>query len=294
MENRFEHIPPEERSDWGHYVRPPGTPENTQQLGDARSSYLCVRVQSMIPHLLEHDGEVRPEIASSAQAHIATCAQCARYYTQMQQVISLLETLEPPEMPVDFAPAIRQRIQAEYHRAQGAPRASFPAASLSTGREEAPAGSNATQQQARSAGVRRVRNVRLCTASTLQTHPDEQTVLTGRVVAFWRQLTGTGLLLAVLGVLLLTEWGRQAIGVNLDTVSALLAQIVDAVAHVPVIGSIVAAVAAVLTQAAGILHATYRASEWFSMLGLAIDISICVVGYYLIVARRRQHRARGA
>lgn len=293
MENRFEHIPPEERNDWGHYIRPPGPPGNMQQHRDMHASSLCMRVQSMIPHLLERDGEIRPEIASSAQAHIATCMQCARYYAQMQQVITLLETLEPPEMPVDFAPAILQRIQTEYRATQRVLHAASSEANLSAGSEETAAGSNAVRQT-RSAGVRPLWNMPLHTTGAMRTRPHMQVTLSHRLLTFWQQLTGTGLLIAVLGILLLTEWGRQAIDVNLDTVSALLAQIVDAVAHVPVIGAIVSAVATVLTQAGSILQATYRTSGWFSALGLVIDISLCTIGYYLIVARRRQHRTRGA
>jgi hypothetical protein len=293
MENRFEHEPPEERQDWGAYVQPPAYPgQSNNKAMDAHLQNLCARVQEMLPHLLENDGEIRPEVASMVYAHIAVCLRCAQDFAEMQRVIAMVEALAPPEMPMDFSAIIMQRIQTEFSPARSdIPIRPLRAASSVASGEAAVNNDVVQQQETPQTTVRIVSNE---VSQTLSSKLDQkQTSLTKTASQLWQRITGFGLLVAVLGFFLLSDWGRQALGLNMEAATSLFGQIGAAVNGVPLIGAIVELVGRVLTQVSGILHETYRTLGATTTLGLALDLGICAIGYYFIVARKNHRQIRG-
>jgi predicted anti-sigma-YlaC factor YlaD len=297
MENRFEHNPPEERQDWGAYVSPPSYTGQPNSYADARQQQLCARVQEMLPSLLENDGEIRPEMAASIYAHLAVCIQCAQDFAEMQRIVSMVEALAPPEMPIDFSVVIMQRIQVEF----GPARSDIPIRPLRavssdvSGEAAVKAGSENRQETPPQA-----------TAHTINTavHTEEkqvasselelkQTATTQTTLSLWQRLTGVGVLLAVVGFFLLTSWGREALGVNAMEAMNWLGGIGKAVRDIPLLGSIVALVGSVLTQVGDTLAQTYRTLGATTPLGLTIDLGICAVGYYILVARRQRQQLQG-
>jgi hypothetical protein len=120
----------------------------------------------------------------------------------------------------------------------------------------------------------------------------KQNQVTQTLGALWQRLTGVGLMIGVISFFLLSDWGRQIVGVNTETASALLGQAGDAMRGVPLIGAIVELVAAALAHVAGTLQETYRTMGATTTLGLALDLGILAVGYYFLVARRQRHQIR--
>jgi hypothetical protein len=296
MENRFEHNPPEERQDWGAYVSPPSYTGQPNSYADARQQQLCARVQEMLPSLLENDGEIRPEMAASIYAHLAVCLQCAQDFAEMQRIVSMVEALAPPEMPLDFSVVIMQRIQVEF----GPTRSDIPIRPLRA------VSSDVSGEAAVNAGSERSQATPQATVQTIHTTVNteqkqvasseletQQIGVTQTALSLWQRLTGVGVLLAVVGFFLLTSWGREALGVNAMEAMNWLGGIGKAVQDVPLFGSIVALVGSVLSQVGGTLAQTYRTLGATTTLGLTIDLAICAVGYYLLVARRQRHQLQG-
>lgn len=294
MENRFENNPPEERQDWGAYVSPPsymGPPNN--YAADTRQKQLCARVQEMLPSLLENDGEIRPEMASSIYAHLAVCVLCARDFAEMQRVVSMVEALAPPEMPMDFSLVIMQRIQREF----GPARSDVPirplraASSTVSGEAAATAGNERKQETPPQTTAQTVHQTETrAVASELKA---QQTNLTQTATSLWQRLTGVGVLLAVVSFFLITNWGREALGVNGLAAAEWLSQLGKAVQDLPLLGSIVAVIGTVLGQVADILQETYQSQGAMTTLGLTIDFALCAAGYYMLVVRRERQQLQG-
>src|SRR5579872_4521143 len=122
MENRFEHLPPEENQGWGAYATPPTPPgqQHNQQASQPSSSALCARVRDSLPYLLENDGEISPQMATALYGHLSVCAGCAREFDEMQQVVHLVETLGQAELPMDFSVRIMRHIQSGQTSAEAA------------------------------------------------------------------------------------------------------------------------------------------------------------------------------
>src|SRR5438552_1551000 len=125
MENRSEHIPPEQG--WGAYATPPTYPSHSAyqrpdppgaeaQLNQESTlppqANLCAWVREKLEPLLENDDEIRPEMATALYGHLAVCQGCAQAFEQIQKVVAMLEALPPLELPMDYAPLILRRIQA--------------------------------------------------------------------------------------------------------------------------------------------------------------------------------------
>ena len=66
MENRFENNPPEERQDWGAYLKPPSYsgPPNSNAL-DAHVQNLCARVQEMRSRVVEAEAQIPMAMAEA-------------------------------------------------------------------------------------------------------------------------------------------------------------------------------------------------------------------------------------
>jgi hypothetical protein len=292
MENRFEHNPPEERQDWGAYVSPPSYTGPPNSYADARQSQLCARVQEMLPSLLENDGEIRPEMASSIYAHLAVCVLCARDFAEMQRVVSMVEAIAPPEMPMDFSVVIMQRIQLEF----GPVRSDVPirplrAASSAASGEAAPLGNEQKQEAASLTTAHTVQQTETrAVASELET---KQTSVMQTATSLWQRLPGVGVLLAVVGFFLITNWGREALGVNAIAASQWLSQLGEVAQEMPLLGSIVALIGTVLAKVSDTLQETYRSQGAMNTLGLTLDFAICAVGYYALMARRERQQLRG-
>lgn len=210
----------------------------------------------------------------------------------MQRVIAMVEALAPPEMPMDFSVIIMQRIQTDFNPAKSdIPIRPLRAASSDVSGEAAVNSDTARNQETQQSVVRMVSNQTKHNVET--TLNQKQSTLTNTVSSLWQRLTGFGLLVAVLGFFLLSDWGRQAVGVNVETASSLLSQIGAAVSGVPLIGGIVEMVSRVLIQASGTIHETYRTLGATTSLGLALDLGICATGYYFLVARKNRHQMHG-
>jgi hypothetical protein len=304
MENRFENNPPEERQDWGAYLKPPSYsgPPNSNAL-DAHVQNLCARVQEMLPYLLENDGDIRPEVASSIYAHLAVCLSCAKDFAEMQRIVAMVEAVAPPEMPLDFSAIIMQRIEIEFSPARSdVPIRPLRAAS-SDGSGEAAASKVTEPTAAAPQAVTETPVVRIVSNTTMQTAVTGQNLtqtgldlkqqsMTVSLGALWQRLTGIGLMIAVVSFFLLSDWGRQIVGVNTETASSLLGQAGDAMQGVPLIGAIVGLVATALANVAGTLQETYRTMGATTTLGLALDLGILTVGYYFLVARKPRHQIK--
>lgn len=295
MENRFEHEPPEERQDWGAYVQPPPYPgKSNNNAMDAHMQNLCARVQEMLPHLLENDGEIRPEVASMVYAHVAVCLRCAQDFEEMQRVIAMVEAIAPPEMPMDFSVIIMQRIQTEFSPARSdIPIRPLRAASSDLSGEAAVSNDVVHQPETQQTTVRIVSSETTRTLASGLDHHQNQTRLTQTASQLWQRVMGFALMVAVLGFFLLSDWGRQALGLNLETASSLFSQIGAAVNGVPIVGAIVELAGRVLSQVSGILHETYSTLGATTTLGLALDLGICAMGYYFIAARKNHRQIRG-
>lgn len=295
MENRFEHLPPEENQGWGAYATPPPIPgqQNTQRADLPPQSSLCVRVREMLPSLIENDGEIRPEMAQALYGHLAGCPGCAHEFDAQQRVVQLVESLGQAELPMDFSARIMRRIQsspvpmADAPRPKDAAAPPFMAVSIATLQDTAaPAGSEQKAQEAKSQGVRMTTSV--TPLKSLQA--EEQDLITASAVVAhpWERLTLAGALSAVLTVFLMTEWGRQMLGVNAESVLVWLDQIGEALKRVPLLGTLFAVMVSALSQVGHLLQDTYSALGGMAARGLALDLALCAGVYYLFALRRQR------
>ncbi len=282
MENRFEHNPPEERPDWGKYASPPpvfGNNREESQHIDPLQRNLCVRVREMLPHLLENDGTIRPEMATAVYGHLSLCSHCALEFDEMQRVVAMVEALAPPELTQDFAPLIMLRIQenmAPLH--ESVPTRPFLPASSRSAEETALIN---TQRQATvqvTRGVQHTTHQTTMTGSLL-----ESATLTGQ------RLLASVVLMTVLVVFLSTAWGREALGVSLETAGQWIGQIVGGLKQTPVIGILSETIYGTLSGMSETLAASYRTLGANAVRGLAIDAALCAAGYYFLVARKQQN-----
>jgi len=289
MENRFNHTPPEGEQGWGAYVTPPPIPgqQNTEQAGQTN---LCAQVRDWLPSLLENDGDVRPEVSSSLYAHLAACSGCAREFDEMQRVVALLEALAPAELPADFSGVIMRRIQTEMGPVQNASTHPTSAASSLSGEAAIDAGitdaaPKATPQAAHTTAV-------VAETRAKRTLALEQQAITHTGVRLWERLTLAGMFSAFLAFVLSTEWGRELLGVNLDTASAWLGQIGDTLRRVPVLSGIVALMLSALAHAGDVISDTYKNLGVMAARGLVLDVALCAGIAYLLARRQRGHRMR--
>ena len=269
MENRFEHTPPEEQQGWGKYATPPPLPGqlNSQRSQNPPQVSLCVKVQEMLPHLLEHDGEIRPEMASHIYGHLTTCANCAQEFDAMHRVVSLLETLPPVEMPMDFSGIIMQQIYAEAPVSHKLAAPSRLADAVTTSVETTQAVAQQTEQT---------------TVSV------EQQAVTHIGIQLWERLTITGIFAAMISFLLSTKWGQNMLGSNLEVASSWTEQVCNELRRIPILTWVVTGVFSVLSQAGNLLQQTYRNLGPIAARGLMIDVALVAAAYYYLVVRRQR------
>ena len=133
MENRFEQMP--EEQGWKAPLPPrPTYTDNAPSVSGTQSApeaghtlyngysvhavpqdtlrdNLCFWVREKLSDMLDNDGTVRPEQAAGIYAHLAICRACSQEYEEMQQLVSLVESLPPAELPCDYSLLIMQRIE---------------------------------------------------------------------------------------------------------------------------------------------------------------------------------------
>ncbi|HZP85060.1 MAG TPA: hypothetical protein VFB21_25710 [Chthonomonadaceae bacterium] len=296
MENRFEHLPPEENQGWGAYATPPPIPgqQNIQRADTPPQSSLCVRVREMLPSLIENDGEIRPEMAQALYGHLAGCPGCAREFDEQQRVVKLVESLGQAELPMDFSARIMRHIQSRPAPIADAPRPKdaaappFVAVSVATLKDTAATAGSEQKTEAKPQGVRMTTSV-----TRLKSLPtQEQDLIAPTVAHSWERLTLAGALSAVLTVFLMTEWGRQMLGVNAESVLVWLDQIGDALRRVPLLGALFAVMVSALSQVGHLLQDTYNTLGGLAARGLALDLALCAGVYYLFVLRRQRGQMR--
>ncbi len=318
MENRFEHTPPEGQGGWGAYVTPPAVPGQQQNNAGATETQaqvgLCAHVQDLLPALIENDGQIRPEMATTLYGHLAVCKACAREFAEMKRVIQMLAALPPAEMPMDYSGLIMSRIQTEMlsvpglvapHPTQAAARPGFgpSVAGAATDTREiekviavasphfatgaVPSVATTTRQAAgTTAGFASAASVTPQTVAELA--QETRTTMRTR-----ERLTLAGIFSALLALAFTTTWGRALLGANWNGVSEGAGQVGDALRHVPLLNWLTVLAGAALSQAGGLVGDTYRSLGSLALQGLALDIGLCVAMYYVLVARRQRGQRLG-
>ncbi len=297
MENRFEHLPPEEQQGWGAYVNPPPLPgqQHNQPSNQSLSSSLCARVREALPALLENDGEINPQMASALYGHLSVCPGCAHELDTLQRVIQVVEALEPAELPMDFSARIMQRIQSRPAPAHAASDEAvvrpFVASSSASSADATHAETETALSTSLSAGIGKLR--RETTSVVGVSLLEEQELLTQTGVRAWERLTLAGLLSTVMTVFLMTTWGGQALVANLSGVLSWLGQVGETLRRVPLLGALFAVMFSALSQVGDLLSDTYRSLGGLAARGLALDVALCAGIYYLFVLRRQRVQMRG-
>ena len=325
MENRFDHNQPEEQG-WGDYVTPPGAPgRNSYTPGTfPLETALCQRVREMLPHLLENDGEIRPEMARQVYGHLSVCTGCAGEFDEMQRVILLMDKLPPAEMPQDFSQIIMQRILSPDGPIPQRPPLRVPlnladpqnavAAVRTQDASTRPTRAALGQPQFNDAlapikGTPSVTPVKLTssvapvklTSSVAATQRLAMENLTQNVgvqtqvglFTTFQRLTAASVLMAVMAFLMTTAWGRNALRTDLDALRTWMQQMGDALNRVPLFGRLTAYLFAAMTQMSDSVSETYRTLGANAAKGLTIDIALCACACFLLAVRRQRSRQVG-
>ena len=303
MENRFEHTPEEEEKGWGAYATPPPTSGFGRSHNDANTGpggqgsmlnyssqphkSLCSKVQEMLPSLLEQDGEIRPEMASSLYAHLSVCPPCKREYTEMQSVLSMLEALPSLDIPMDYSSAIMRQIQLgnlpNTDREKTLPiMASAPLAAENSVKNRS-ANVQTTSQRAQ----QQLTSVHSLTGTSLSTHYG--VVRIGQQLL--QRLIATAVGLALIAFFLSLNWGRQMLGANLEMAGEWLGQIGDTLKQVPVLGQIVASIVSALSQMSSSISEAYHSVGALAAQGIALNVGLGAA-YYFWVRKNRAPRMR--
>ena len=307
MENRFDHNPPEEQG-WGGYVTPPGTPGRNSYIPGAfpLETALCQQVREMLPHLLESDGEIRPEMASQVYGHLSVCLGCAGEFDEMQRVIQLMDKMPPAEMPRDFSQIIMQRILSPDGPIPQRPPLRVP---LNLADPQSAVAAVRTQD----ASIRPTRAalgqpqfndvvapvkvtaslaaVQRLTAQNLTQNVAVQTQ--NSILTTFQRLTAASVLTAVMAFLMTTAWGRNALSSDLNALRTWMQQMGDALNRVPVFGRLTAYLFAAMTQMSDSVSESYRTLGATAAKGLTIDIALCACAYFFLAVRRQRSRQIG-
>ncbi len=283
MENRFEHNEPEEHT-WKKYLPPNNSPLNApetnqqQQQQKVSQDALCAWVCEQLSYLLDNDGSVRPEQAAGIHGHLALCRHCAQEWEDMQNVVGLVESLPPVELPRDFSGLIMQRI--ELQNAPLVPHTLTPQ----------PIAENYALAQAVTTARTKVTPAQATEQKTL-TQTAQQTLSTTQTQQSRSQLvqrmSAGSALSGILAYFLSTAWGRQMLGANVTTASAWLGQAADVLRSVPVVTWIFGLIFSALAQVNTMLNSTYHAMGTAAAVGFGMDVAICAFAYMYLSARRR-------
>ncbi|GEM_PF-2000245 len=315
MENRFDHNQPEEQG-WGGYVTPPGAPgRNSYRPGSQPlETALCQRVREMLPHLLENDGEIRPEMARQVYGHLSVCTGCAGEFDEMQNVILLMEKMPPAELPQDFSQIIMQRIlspdgpipqrpplRVPMNLADPQNTAAVVRTQETTTRPMRAAlgqpqfnGALSTVKVTPSVGAAQRLTTQNVTPSVIQNVIQNVSVQTqSSTLTTVQRLTAASVLTAVMAFLMTTPWGRNALSSDLDALQAWMQQMGDALSRVPVFGRLTAYLFAAMTQMSDSVSETYRTLGATAAKGLTIDIALCACACFFLAARRQRSQRIG-
>jgi len=293
MENRFEQNPPEEQQGWGAYATPPPISGqfNKENTNLPPQLSLCARVRDILPHLVENDGDIRPEMAREVYGHLSICSGCAKELDEMQRVVVTLESLPPAEMPMDFSQLIMQRIE----------RPNAPAISREDYRERISALQNtvpfSTEPKARE--IRSRIDAPTVTSNVTRSTSRHQVGVTSSrnlqvnsAVGVIQRVIASAVLTAVLVVLVSTSWGRELLGQNVAAARIWLNEISEAVKEVPMLGSLTTYIVGALTQNVKMIEETYRTLGDTAVQGLILDAGLCAAAYYFLAARKSRGPAR--
>ena len=307
MENRFEQNQPEEQG-WGGYVTPPGAPGRNSYLPGAQplETALCQRVREMLPHLLENDGEIRPEMARQVYNHLSVCTGCAGEFDDMQRVIQLMAKMPPAEMPQDFSQIIMQRILspdgpvpqrpplrvplnlADPQSAVAAVRTQDTSARPTRAAFGQPQFNDALTPLKVTASLtagQRLTNQNVSNNVSVQTQ--------GSILTTFQRLTAASVLTAVMAFLMTTGWGRNALSTDMDAMRAWMDQMSAALNRVPLFGRLTAYLFAAMTQMSDSVTETYRTLGATAAKGLTIDIALCACACFFLAVRRQRSRRIG-
>jgi hypothetical protein len=302
MENRFDHNQPEEQG-WGNYVTPPGAPGRNSYIPGSfpLETALCQRVREMLPHLLENDGEIRPEMARQVYGHLSVCAGCTGEFDEMERVILLMNKMPPIEMPQDYSQIIMQRILAPDGPIPQRPPSRVP---MNLADLQNPVAAvridDTTTRPTRAALGQPQQNDVLPTvkvtasvsaAQRLNTQSVSQNVgvqMQGGLFTTFQRLTAASVLTAVMAFLMTTKWGRNALSSDVDALQAWIQQMSDALARVPVFGRLTAYLFGAMTQMSDSVSETYRTLGATAAKGLTIDIALCACACFFLAARKQR------
>jgi hypothetical protein len=265
MENRFEPIPSEQQR-WGSALPPPLRSHAPQDIEAQNAQALCLRVQDMLPSLIEHDGDIRPEIASAVYGHLAVCPECAREFDTMQRLVALVEDLPALELPMDYSGLIMQRIQEE----------NLAAAALFLPHETITAPP--------------VLDTALETTSSSLNEAHSRSLL--ERAGLMPRLLLVGALTAAFLLLAVSEWGRASLSISAETLGSWLGQVAHIARHLPVLGWIVEAACNALNHVSHSIQQAYRSLGTRAAQGLVLDVAL-FAGAYVLLSRRNRARQYG-
>jgi len=323
MENRFDHNPPEEQG-WGNYVTPPGAPgRNSYRPGHTPlETALCQRVREMLPHLLENDGEIRPEMARQVYAHLSVCAGCAGEFDEMERVILLMNKMPPAEMPQDFSQIIMQRILSPDGPIPQRPPLRVPLNLGDAQHAVVPTPTTDTTTRVTRAALGQpqfndalstVKVTPSATAAQRATTPSVAQNVTrsmaqnvtqsgsqsvsvqsqNSLLTTFQRLTAASVLTAIMAFLMTTQWGRNALSSDLEALQSWMQQMGDALNRVPLFGRMTSYMFAALTQMSDSVTETYRTLGATAAKGLTIDIALCACACFFLAVRRQRSQRVG-
>lgn len=296
MENRFDHIPPEEKQGWGAYATPPPIPGQQSTSGQTgklpilpNDLTVCDRVRDNLPLLLENaDGEISADTVRALYGHLSVCESCSRDFDEHQRIVSWLDAMPPVEMPMDFTGVIHRRIQVQAMTPQ-------TEAVVSNG-------SNASVQASRAFGTpvgsqaastatisKRTLTSNATAVSTLmKTRITTARQLTHVEHGLGQRLTAGSITAAIMAFFVSSAWGREMLGENITAVRAWLDQVGATLGRIPILGQLALLVFTALAQVGDLLGDTYRTVGDMAVRGLAMDIGVCMAAYYFLVVRRQR------
>ncbi len=323
MENRFEQSPEEQgwkssTPDAYGWKNPPPAPivppalsgqtgnigQNAEQntAHQTTRDQLCGWVCEKLSDMLDNDGSVRPEQAAGIYAHLAICRHCAGQWDEMQRVVSLVEKMPLADLPRDFSATIMQRIANPHapppHRAlmpqmfNDAPGSSVVVdRNLASGADTAQSKLiiTSTQPLARKTSLlHRLRGQQ--TQSELRSETKQTGVSTQSELL--TRITAGSVCSSALAYLLSTTWMRQMLNVNVTTTGAWFGQCADVLRGVPLLTWVAGLIFSAFAQMNAMLGETVHVMSTAIMMGLALDVVICVAAYSFLTARRREAQLR--
>jgi hypothetical protein len=237
------------------------------EISTVQAAGLCDRVREKLQPLLDNDLSVRPEMASALYGHLAVCAECAAEFSTMRRMVNLLETMPSQDLPIDYSAQIMRRIQSGSvvitpAKEQAAPGPTFAASSLV------------------SEGV--ATHEKRAVTQTLSRSMTGET----RLTALQRLLVSVGLS-GLFVYLLASGWGRQMLGVNVETARMWLTQVGDHLGRVPVLGALIVSLSAALASVNDAISHTFATLGGMAAQTLAIELSLGIAAVMLVSARRR-------